>query len=153
MIPFLQVICLGAEMLMRLQSEPDQLFYDFCLHDHVPADHLLRKIDHFLNFDDLRQKLKPFYCSNRRPSNDLELLLRMLIVGYCLAIRSERRLCEEVHLNLAYRWFYRLRLYGKVLDHSTFSLNRNGRFRDVPHQGLWLNFALFIFWSCELFHL
>ncbi|GJM01351.1 MAG: hypothetical protein DHS20C07_30300 [Methyloligella sp.] len=117
-------------MMMRLQSEPDQLFYDFCLNDHVPEDHLLRKIDRFLNFDDLRQKLKPFYCSNGRPSIDPELLLRMLLVGYCFAIRSERRLCEEVHLNLAYRWFCRLGLDGKVPDHSTFSLNRNGRFRD-----------------------
>ncbi len=116
--------------MMGLQSEPDQLFYDFHLDDHVPEDHLLRKIDRFLDFDDLRQKLKPFYCSNGRPSIDPELLLRMLIVGYCFAIRSERRLCEEVHLNLAYRWFCRLGLDGKVPDHSTFSLNRNGRFRD-----------------------
>ena len=116
--------------MMGLQSEPDQLFYDFHLDDHVPEDHLLRKIDRFLDFDDLRQKLKPFYCSNGRPSIDPELLLRMLIVGYCVAIRSERRLCEEVHLNLAYRWFCRLGLDGKVPDHSTFSLNRNGRFRD-----------------------
>lgn len=116
--------------MMGLQSEPDQLFYDFCLDDHVPEDHLLRKIDRFLDFDDLRQKLKPYYCSNGRPSIDPELMIRMLIIGYCFAIRSERRLCEEVHLNLAYRWFCRLGLDGKVPDHSTFSLNRNGRFRE-----------------------
>src|SRR5258708_38748416 len=61
---------------------------------------------------------------------DAELMLRMLIVGYCFGIRSERRLCEEVHLNLAYRWFCRLGLDGGVPDHSTFSKNRHGRLRD-----------------------
>src|SRR5947199_7119395 len=57
-------------------------------------------------------------------------MMRMLIVGYCFGVRSERRLCEEVHLNLAYRWFCRLGLDGEVPDHSTFSKNRHGRFRD-----------------------
>jgi transposase len=65
-----------------------------------------------------------------RPSIDPELMIRMLIVGYCFGIRSERRLCEEVHLNLAYRWFCRLGLNGDVPDHSTFSKNRHGRFRE-----------------------
>lgn len=73
--------------------------------------------------------LAPLYCSNGRPSVDPELMIRMLIVGYCFAIRSERRLCEEAHLNLAYRWFCGLGLEGKVPDHSTFSRNRHGRFR------------------------
>jgi IS5 family transposase len=54
----------------------------------------------------------------------------MLLVGYCYGIRSERRLCEETHLNLAYRWFCRLGLEGAVPDHSTFSKNRHGRFRE-----------------------
>jgi len=72
----------------------------------------------------------PFYSEIGRPSIDPELLIRMLIVGYCFGIRSERRLCEEVHLNLAYRWFCRLGLDGEVPDHSTFSKNRHGRFRD-----------------------
>jgi transposase len=103
------------------------LFYDFCLE--VPDDHLLRCIDRFLDLGDVRQKLKPFYCTIGRPSIDPELMIRMLIVGYCFAIRSERRLCEEVHLNLAYRWFCRLGLDGQVPDHSTFSRNRHGRFR------------------------
>jgi len=116
--------------MMGLQAAPDRLFYDFCLEDHVPGDHLVRQIDCFLDLGDNRQKLAPFYCSIGRPSIDPELMIRMLIVGYCFAIRSERRLCEEVHLNLAYRWFCRLGLDGKVPDHSTFSLNRNGRFRD-----------------------
>ena len=116
--------------MMGLQAEPEQLFYDFCLEDHVPNDHLLRKINQFLDLDDLREKLKPFYSAMGRPSIDPALLVRMLIVGYCFGIRSERRLCEEVHLNLAYRWFCRLGLDGNVPDHSTFSLNRHGRFRD-----------------------
>jgi transposase len=72
----------------------------------------------------------PFYSTLGRPSIDPELMIRMLIVGYCFGIRSERRLCEEVHLNLAYRWFCRLGLDGDVPDHSTFSKNRHGRFRE-----------------------
>ncbi len=115
--------------MMGLQAAPERLFYDFCLEDHVPEDHQLRQIDRFLDLGDLRVKLKPFYSTIGRPSVDPELMIRMLIVGYCFAIRSERRLCEEVHLNLAYRWFCRLGLDGSVPDHSTFSLNRNGRFR------------------------
>ena len=87
-------------------------------------------IDRHLDLADLRQSLKPFYSHMGRPSVDPELMMRMLIVGYCMGIRSERRLCEEVHLNLAYRWFCRLGLDGKVPDHSTFSKNRHGRFRE-----------------------
>ena len=116
--------------MMGKQASPEQLFYDFCLDAHVPGDHLLRKIDRFLDFDAIRATLIPYYSHLGRPSVDPELLLRMLIVGYCFAIRSERRLCEEVHLNLAYRWFCGLGLAGKVPDHSSFSANRNGRFRD-----------------------
>jgi transposase len=107
-----------------------QLFYSFNLDDHVPSDHLLRGVDEFLDLGDLRQHLAPFYSHTGRPSIDPQLLIRMLIVGYCFGIRSERRLCEEVHLNLAYRWFCRLGLEDPVPDHSTFSKNRHGRFRD-----------------------
>src|SRR5438034_8714207 len=107
-----------------------QLFYSFNLDDHVPSDHLLRGMDQFLDLGDLHQHLAPFYSHTGRPSIDPELLIRMLLVGYCFGIRSERRLCEEVHLNLAYRWFCRLGLDGEVPDHSTFSKNRHGRFRD-----------------------
>lgn len=114
---------------MGMQSAPERLFYDFCLEDHVPDDHLLRQIDRFLDFDGIRQQLRPYYSSIGRPSIDPELMIRMLIVGYCFAIRSERRLCEEVHLNLAYRWFCGLGLDAGVPDHSTFSRNRHGRFR------------------------
>ena len=108
----------------------EALFYGFSLERHVPADHLLRSIDRFVDLSDLREQLRPFYSETGRPSIDPELLIRMLLVGYCFGIRSERRLCEEVHLNLAYRWFCRLGLNGDVPDHSTFSKNRHGRFRD-----------------------
>src|ERR1700674_4919121 len=97
---------------------------------HVPADHLLRSIDRFVELSELRRELAPFYSSVGRPSIDPELMIRMLIVGYCMGIRSERRLCEEGHLNLGYRWFFRLGLDGKVPDPSTFSKNRHGRFRE-----------------------
>jgi transposase len=106
------------------------LFYEFSLERHVPETHLLRAIDRFVELDGVRAHLAPFYSETGRPSIDPELLIRMLIVGYCFGIRSERRLCEEVHLNLAYRWFCRLGLDGSVPDHSTFSKNRHGRFRE-----------------------
>jgi transposase len=108
----------------------ESLFYAFRLEDHVPSDHLLRRIDRFVNCPGLRQHLAGFYSATGRPSIDPELMIRMLLIGYCLGIRSERRLCEEVHLNLAYRWFCRLGLEVKVPDHSTFSKNRHGRFRE-----------------------
>ena len=79
---------------------------------------------------DLRRHLWPFYSSMGRPSIDPELMIRMLLVGNCLGIRLGRRLCEDVHLNLAYRWFCRLDLEGRVPDHSTFLKNRHGRFRE-----------------------
>ena len=115
--------------MMGRQTAPARLFYDFCLDDHVPGDHLLRRIDRFVDLDVVRSELKPFYSTMGRPSIDPDLMIRMLIIGYCMGIRSERRLCEEVHLNLAYRWFCRLGLDAKVPDHSTFSRNRHGRFR------------------------
>src|SRR6202166_1231947 len=115
-------------MMGEHSGNQDRLFYSFNLDDHVPADHLLRGIDRFLDLADLRQHLARFYSHTGRPSVDPELMIRMLLVGYCFGIRSERRLCEEVHLNLAYRWFCRLGLEDKVPDHSSFSKNRPGRF-------------------------
>jgi transposase len=108
----------------------EALFYSFSLERHVPTDHLLRSIDRFVDLSGIREHLRSFYSATGRPSIDPELMIRMLIIGYCMGIRSERRLCEEVHLNLAYRWFCRLGLDGDVPDHSTFSKNRHGRFRD-----------------------
>jgi transposase len=112
------------------QVEQAALFYEFSLERHVPADHLLRSIDRFVELGELRRELAAFYSTTGRPSIDPELMIRMLIIGYCFGIRSERRLCEEAHLNLAYRWFCRLGLDGHVPDHSTFSKNRHGRFRE-----------------------
>ncbi|MDZ7585682.1 MAG: IS1182 family transposase [Thiobacillus sp.] len=107
----------------------DRLFYSFNLDEHIPQNHLLRGIERCLDLSELRQHLADYYSHTGRPSIDPELMIRMLIVGYCYGIRSERRLCEEVHLNLAYRWFCRLSLEDAVPDHSTFSKNRHGRFR------------------------
>src|ERR1700720_2740142 len=117
-------------MMGERRVQQEALFYEFSLERHVPETPLLRHIDRFVELDGLRRELVPFYSEMGRPSIDPELLIRMLIVGYCFGIRSERRLCDEVHLNLAYRWFCRLGLDGAVPDHSTFSKNRHGRFRD-----------------------
>ena len=117
-------------MMGPKQEAQAALFYEFSLEDHVPQDHLLRSIDRFVDLRDIRQYLAEFYSHTGRPSIDPELLIRMLLVGYCFGIRSERRLCEEVHLNLAYRWFCRLDLSDPIPSHSTFSKNRHGRFRE-----------------------
>jgi transposase len=117
-------------MMGHRQVEQAALFYEFSLERHIQADHLLRSIDRFVDLEDLRRELAPFYSNIGRPSIDPELMIRMLLIGYCFGIRSERRLCDEVHLNLAYRWFCRLGLDGAVPDHSTFSKNRHGRFRE-----------------------
>src|SRR4051794_23346638 len=131
-------------MMGPRQVEQDALFYEFSIH--VPADHLVRSIDRFVELGGLRRQLAPFYSETGRPSVDPELTIRMLIIAYCLGIRSERRLCEEVHLNLAYRWFCRLGLEARVRDHSTFSKNRHGRFRESDLLGDSLTSAmLFVF--------
>ena len=117
-------------MMGQSSGNQNRLFYSFNLEDHVPANHLLRGIAEFFDLSDLRAYLAPFYSHTGRPSIDPELMIRMLVVGYCFGIRSERRLCEEVHLNLAYRWFCRLGLEDAVPEHSTFSKNRHGRFRE-----------------------
>jgi transposase len=116
--------------MMGKQDAPEELFYRFRLEDHVPADHPLRALDAVLDFDRGRAVLAEHYSDIGRPSIDPELMLRMLLVGYAHGIRSERQLCSEVHLNLAYRWFCRLGLEGAVPDRSTFSKHRYGRFRE-----------------------
>ncbi|MDQ0456191.1 transposase [Rhizobium paknamense] len=113
-------------MMGKRTVAQEALFYEFGIERHVPASHLLRSIDRFVDLSGLRTHLRPFYSEIGRPSIDPELM----IIGYCFGIRSQRRLCEEVHLNLAYRWFCGLGLEGDVPDHSTFSKNRHGRFRD-----------------------
>jgi transposase len=119
-------------MMGRQTVDQSQLFYLLNLEDYIPADHLLRRLNPIVTraLLDLREKLAPFYSDIGRPSIDPELMIRMLIVGYCYGIRFERKLCQEVKLHLGYRWFCRLELDDKVPDHSTFSVNRHGRFRD-----------------------
>ena len=119
-------------MMGRQTGVQSQLFYLFNLEERIPESHLLRRLNPVVLqvLADLREKLAPFYSEIGRPSIDPELMIRMLIVGYCYGIRFERRLCEEVEMHLAYRWFCRLDLDDRVPDHSTFSVNRHGRFRD-----------------------
>ena len=90
------------------------LFYEFNLEDHVPADHLLRSIDRFVDLSDIRAHPRPFYSNIGRPSVDPEHMIRILLIRYIMGIRSELQLCEEVHLNLAYRWYCRLDLGDRV---------------------------------------
>lgn len=117
-------------MMGPRQEAQSTLFYDFSVEDHVPTDHVLRAIDGVVDLSSVRTHLTEFYSFTGRPSIDPELMMRMLLVGYVMGIRSERRLCEEVHLNLAYRWFCKMDLSDPIPDHSTFSKNRPGRFRD-----------------------
>jgi transposase len=119
-------------MMGRQNRDQRQLFYEFSLDEMIPADHLLRRINVFATavLADLHEQLKTFYSDIGRPSIDPELMIRMLLVGYCYGIRHERRLCQEVTLHLAYRWFCKLDLDDKVPHHSTFSVNRLGRFRE-----------------------
>jgi transposase len=121
-----------AAMMGRQQRDQARLFYEFRLEDRIPENHLLRRMNVFVTaaLADLHEELEPYYSAIGRPSIDPELMIRMLIVGYCYGIRSERKLCQEVELHLAYRWFCRLDLDDKVPHHSTFSENRLGRFRE-----------------------
>jgi transposase len=119
-------------MMGRRQVVQAQFFYSFHLEERVAVDHLLRKIDVFVSraLADIHRDMAASYSHTGRPSIDPELMIRMLIAGYCYGIRSERKLCEEVSLNLAYRWFCRLDLDDAIPDHSTFSKNRHGRCRE-----------------------
>src|SRR6202051_2086318 len=117
-------------MMGRLKSDQGQLFYEFHLSETVPEDHLVRKIDAALDLSWLRSELAPHYSSMGRPSIDPELMIRMLVVGYVFAIRSERLICREVQVNLAYRWFCKLGIEDAVPDHSAFSRARNERLRE-----------------------
>src|SRR5215211_441325 len=119
-------------MMGRQIGDQASLFYQFRLDDRVPKSHLLRRINVFVTavLADMHEQLQPYYSEIGRPSVDPELMIRMLIVGYCYGLRSERKLCEEVTLHLAYRWFCRLDLEATVPHHSTFSENRLNRFRE-----------------------
>ncbi len=112
----------------RGKSEQGQFFYEFNLDDVVPAEHLVRQIDGLLDLGWVRDELAPCYSHTGRPSIDPELMIRMLIVGYVFAIRSERMICREVQVNLAYRWYCKLGIEDRIPDHSAFSRARHERF-------------------------
>jgi len=117
-------------MMGRLNHDQGRLFYSFCLEEAVPDDHLVRKVAAVLDLSWVHAELAAHYPDNGRPSIDPELMIRMLIIGYVFAIRSERALCRDVQVNLAYRWFCGLSIEDNIPDHSTFSRARNERFRD-----------------------
>ncbi|MGA7951173.1 MAG: IS1182 family transposase [Thiobacillaceae bacterium] len=117
-------------MMGRQNNDQDALFYEFRLDEAVPDDHLVRKIDGVLDLSWVHAELAPHYPTLGRPSVDPVLMIRMLIIGYVFALRSERLLCREVQVNFAYRWFCKLSIEHKIPDHSAFSRARNERFRD-----------------------
>lgn len=117
-------------MMGRRNQDQGQLFYSFDLDAAVPDDHLVREIAAVLDLTWVHRELAPHYSHTGRPSIDPVLMIRMPIVGYDFAIRSERALCREVQVNLAYRWFCGLSIEDKLPDHSAFSRARNGRFHD-----------------------
>ena len=117
-------------MMGRLKRDQGQLFYSFCLDDVVPDDHRVREIAAVLDLSWVHAELAPYYSQRGRPSIDPVLMIRMLLIGYVFAIRSERLLCREVKVNLAYRWFCGLSIENKIPDHSAFSRARNERFRE-----------------------
>src|SRR6201987_5918698 len=117
-------------MMGRLNRDQEQLFYSFSLDDAVPDDHPVRGIAAVLDLSWVHAELAPYYPQLGRPSVDPVLMIRMLIIGYLFAIRSERALCRDVQVNLAYRWFCGLSIEDKIPDHSAFSRARNERFRD-----------------------
>jgi transposase len=116
--------------MMGQQPRTESLFYYFRLEDQIPKDHLLRMIDERVDLSFVRERVKALYSPTGRPSLDPEVLLRLLLVGYLYGITSERRLLDEVRMHLAYRWFTRLGFDQEIPDHSTFSKNRHGRFRE-----------------------
>src|ERR1700752_5162491 len=117
-------------MMGRRKGEQGQLFYAFDPESVVPEDHQVRRIAVVLDLSWVRAKLAPYYSHTGRPSIDPDLMIRMLILGYVFAIRSERALCREVQVNLAYRWFCGLSIEDKIPDHSAFSRIRHERFRE-----------------------
>jgi transposase len=117
-------------MTGRRSRDQGQLFYEFHLDEMVPDDHLVRKVGALLDLSWAYRELAPHYSAIGRPSLDLVLVIRMLILGYVFAIQSERQLCREVQVNLAYRWFCDLGIEDTIPDHSAFSRARNERFRE-----------------------
>lgn len=118
---------------MLRSSKDKQSSYEFvCIEDSIPEDHLLRKIDRFIDFSFITEKVKPYYCEdNGRPSVDPIVLFKMMFIGYLYGIRSERQLEREIQMNMAYRWFLGLNFEDRVPDHTTISWTRRTRFKDT----------------------
>src|SRR4029453_8356150 len=117
-------------MMGRLKHDQRQLFYSFCLEEVVPDDHLVRDISAVLDLSWVHAELGAYYPKIGRPSIDPMVIIRMLIIGYVFGIRSERLLCREVKVNMAYRWFCGLSIEDTIPDHSAFSRARHERFRE-----------------------
>src|SRR6201987_5335174 len=117
-------------MMGRRERGQGQFFYAFDLDKAVPADPLVRQIYGLLDLGWVHRELVPYYSHTGRPSIDPVLMIRMLLVGYVFAIRSEQRLCSEVQVNLAYRWFCKLSIEDNIPDHSVFCRARHKRFRE-----------------------
>jgi transposase len=128
------VICLSTTCwevaVIGEKTKEEKLFYYLRPEDLIPEDHILRLIDHYVDFSFIRPKVEHLYSHTGRPSVDPDVMMRMLLVGYLFGITSERRLCDEVRMHVGYRWFVGLGLDEKVPDHSTFSKNRHGRFKE-----------------------
>jgi transposase len=117
-------------MMGRQEDGQGQFFYSFNLDKVVPPDHLARQIDGLLNLGWVHRELALYYSHTGRTSIDPVLMIRMLLIGYVFAIRSERRICAEIQVNLAYRWFCKLGIEDKIPDHSVFCRARHERFRE-----------------------
>ena len=115
--------------MIGAKKKEEKLFYFLRPEELIPEDHILRLIDRYVDFSFIRSKIEHLYSHTGRPSVDPDVMMRMLLVGYLFGITSERRLCDEVKMHLGYRWFVGLTLDEKVPDHSTFSKNRHGRFK------------------------
>ncbi|MGO4792408.1 IS1182 family transposase [Paenibacillus sp. 2KB_20] len=118
--------------MLRSNREKQQAYEFVSIEELVPQDHLLRKVDKYIDFSFIDEKVRPLYCvDNGRPAIDPVVLFKMIFLGYFYGIRSERQLEREIQTNLAYRWFLGLGLTDKVPDHTTISWNRRTRFKDT----------------------
>ena len=123
-------------MLVTGQNRQRKMEY-VLIDDLMPQDHLLRKIDKYIDFSFINEICRPYYCKdNGRPAVEPEIMFKMLFLGYLYGIRSETRLVEEVKVNIAYRWFLGYTLEDKIPDASVIWQNRIRRFNgtDIPEQ-------------------
>lgn len=121
-----------CSIMLRSNREKQQAYEFVSIEELVPQDHLLRKVEKYIDFTFIDEKVRPLYCADHgRPAIDPVVLFKMIFLGYFYGIRSERQLEREIQTNLAYRWFLGLGLTDKVPDHSTISWNRRTRFKDT----------------------